>query len=413
MKLNSSPFFATKKNAISDGTEAHKLLIQAGLIDMVGSGLYTWLPLGLRVLNKISTIIREELHTAGCQELLFPTMQPGSLWEESGRLTNAYKGEKLTIKDRADRILVYGPTAEEVATDLFRKHIQSYKQLPLVIYNIQWKFRDEIRPRFGIKRAREFLMLDAYSFGQSVTQEQETYKYILDVFQKILKRFGLNAVAALADSGEIGGDLSHELVVEGENGEATLGFLKDGRAVMLEGEANTEVVTEINGTEVGHTFYLGDTYSSKMNAAVAGQDGTKVTVQMGCYGIGVSRLLGVIAENLIKDNKLHWSTIKRNNMNFSIAPYDIVLITMTETELTNSIYEQLSNVGYDVLIDSRDISLGERLNDAELVGIPLRIPIGNKESSTGKLQIKYGINKSADSLLEDMLESVSRIFTEL
>ena len=403
MNLNTSPFFATKKNKSSTGIESHQLLVQAGFIDQVGSGLYTWLPLGLKVLNKIVNIIRASLERAGCQELLFPTIQPGELWEKSGRLTSAYGDEKLVITDRGKKKLVYGPTAEEMSVDLFTKHFQSYKQLPLVLHNIQWKFRDEIRPRFGIKRAREFLMLDAYSFDESVESAHRTYKYINKVFQDILSQFGFNVISARADSGEIGGDLSHELVVEGENGEVKVYQLADGpSSIEMDNDENV-----IYGNEVGHTFYLGDTYSSKFDAKIATADGGSI-VYMGCYGIGVSRVLGVIAEKYAQEGKLNWPVVNGR----SIAPYDVTIIQLHED---SPLAQQLSIAlkGYDVLIDARkDTSLGEKLSDAELTGIPLRIVIGKKEEVSCVFDIKANNQKIPGVTLENVADHIEELLSK-
>jgi len=384
------------------GIESHQLLVQAGFIDQVGSGLYTWLPLGFKVLNKIVNIIRVSLDRAGCQELLFPTIQPGELWEKSGRLASAYGDEKLVITDRGKKKLVYGPTAEEISVDLFTKHFQSYKQLPLVLHNIQWKFRDEIRPRFGIKRAREFLMLDAYSFDESIESAHQTYQYINKVFQDILSQFGFNVISARADSGEIGGDLSHELIVEGENGEVKVHQLADGpSSIEIENDENV-----IYGNEVGHTFYLGDTYSSKFNAKIATANGDSI-VYMGCYGIGVSRVLGVIAEKYSQEGKLNWPVVNGR----SIAPYDITIIPLhEESQLTQQL--ALALKGYDVLIDARqDTSLGEKLGDAELTGIPLRIVIGKKEEQSCTFDIKSNHSKISGVTLEAVVDRVKELLT--
>jgi prolyl-tRNA synthetase len=354
------------------------------------------------VLNKISHIIRGSLDRAGCQELLFPTIQPGELWEKSGRLASAYGDEKLVITDRGKKKLVYGPTAEEISVDLFTKHFQSYKQLPLVLHNIQWKFRDEIRPRFGIKRAREFLMLDAYSFDESIESAHQTYKYINKVFQDILSQFGFNVISARADSGEIGGDLSHELIVEGENGEVKVHQLADGpSSIEIENDENV-----IYGNEVGHTFYLGDTYSSKFNAKIATANGDSI-VYMGCYGIGVSRVLGVIAEKYSQEGKLNWPVVNGR----SIAPYDITIIPLhEESQLTQQL--SLALKGYDVLIDARqDTSLGEKLGDAELTGIPLRIVIGKKEEQSCTFDIKSNHSKISGVTLEAVVDRVKELLS--
>lgn len=378
--LNANPFTFKQQSPPKGGLQSTKLLIQMGFIQMQGAGLYTYLPLGLRVLQKISDMIRKELEAADFQELLVPTMQPGELWNESGRLTGAYGEEKLTVQDRGNRTLVYGPTAEESVTDIFRRKVQSHKQLPLVLYNIQTKFRDEIRPRYGVLRAREFIMLDAYSF--QVDTNKEVYDHITKAYLRILCNLGFNPITAEADTGEMGGSWSHELLVENTNGESVIGVRSDGSAIVLEnGAKTTEEFTRITrGTEVGHNFFLGDTYSKKMNATVDTDQGN-ITVQMGCYGIGVSRLLGVLAEFALNDH-LIWPK--------SFAPYDISLILLQRHPRLLQIIDQIKDTKLNVLVDDRPTTdLSQKLSDAEKTGIPLRIVLGERELEAGTLTARW------------------------
>lgn len=389
------------RSATTDrSTQGTQLLTQAGFIQQVAAGIFTWLPLGIKVLNKISARIKRTLNAyGGFQEVLFPTMQPGNLWKESGRLQNAYSEEKLVIKDKGGRVLVYGPTAEEMSVELFRRYFQSYKQLPLVLYNIQWKFRDELRPRFGIMRSREFLMLDAYSFHDSSQQGREVYKYVCDVYKKVLRGLGMEVLAARADVGEIGGDMSHELVVQSALGEATIDFDDNGNAFMVEGEAKSARAK--SAIELGHCFYLGDHYSKKMQVKIDTQKDAS-NVHMGCYGIGVSRVMGLLAEQSAASGKLVWPA--------GIAPYDISIVTIGDDEYAETVRSCLNE--FDVMIDNRDESLKLKLADAELVGIPYRIVVGAEEKQGQYVTLKYSERQSEQVSLANLVTRIRALIGE-
>lgn len=383
-RINSNPFlFLQTRQPVDEQLESAKLLVRAGFVQMLGAGLYTYLPFGARVLHKLCEMIRRECNLSGLQEILTPVMQPGHIWDESGRLAGAYLDEKLVIKDKRGAELVFQPTAEEAAVDVFRRQVQSYKQLPLVVYQVQTKFRDEIRPRYGLMRAREFVMLDAYSFHADSASGKATYQHVTDVYLSILKKLGLKAVAAEQKAtGDVGGTLSHELVVESENGESRIGYREDGSAVVIESEeADKSLVRIVPGVEVGHNFYLGTTYSTPMNASVDCAEEGRRHVEMGCYGIGISRLLAVIAELSSSEGKLQWPA--------GLEPYKISVVSLVEGQNLDGILYELQNAyGDDVIVDTRDVSLKQKLEDAETVGIPVRIVVGPEELRTNSVVVK-------------------------
>lgn len=359
-----------REAAPSDGLQSMKLLLRAGFVDQPsdGHGLYTYLPFGLRVLQKLCKLIRKELNDAGYTEFLAPTMQPMELWVKSGR-GDAYGDERLTVKDRAGKTLVYGPTAEEIVTDLYARtaRAKAASSLPLVLWNIQTKFRDEIRPKNGIMRAREFVMLDAYSFHTSAEEGLEVYKHVGQTYLQILKKLGFDPILVRADSGEIGGSLSHEIVVKSEQGESVVGVKSNGEHIFLEGDHKPgDLVETFRCIEVGHNFHLGDVYSKPMNAKFDTGSEQKF-VDMGCYGIGVSRLLGAMASGDVLD----WPK--------GFAPYEISIITEKYEEAEQLKQEINAYFGFeDVVVDCRSCSVKKKIDDSVLVGIPIQIVIKNE-----------------------------------
>jgi len=354
MKWTNHFIFTSREPPADAETISQKLMHQAGMIDKLVSGVYSFLPLGLKVLQKVSDIIREEMNSAGAIELLMPALQPSSLWKESGRYGKMGK-DMITFKDRHNREMLLGPTHEEVVSDIVRKYVRSWKNLPLMLYQIQTKYRDEIRPRFGIIRAREFLMKDCYSFGRTEQDLDQAYMKMRQAYLNIFKRCGLNVTVQSADSGVIGGKFSEEFVAEGDCAEL----------------------------EIGHIFKLGTDYSEKLNVRYMDRDGIEKPVVMGCYGIGVSRVVAAIIEGNYDSKGIIWPV--------SVAPFlaVIVPVNMSDTkivETTNKIYDQLISAKFDVLLDDRDESAGIKFADADLIGIPYRITIGRK-TVEGKIEI--------------------------
>ena len=369
---------------------SHQLMLRAGMIRKVASGIYTWLPLGLKVLKKIENIVREEMDASGAQEVFMPMVQPKELWEETSRWEKMGP-ELLRIKDRHERDFCLGPTHEEVITDIIRTNVKSYKELPLNIYQIQTKFRDEVRPRYGIMRGREFLMKDAYSFNIDEESLQETYLIMRETYKKVLERIGLEYKISAADSGAIGGDSSEEFHVLADNGEDTIAvsdssefainselLLKEGENInSLEGEPSPDgngTIQIKKGIEVGHIFKLGKLYAKSMKANVLNAEGKASTLYMGCYGIGVSRLVAAAIEQNFDEKGIIWP--------HSIAPFDINIISIghnKDQEITTAsikLYEELSKMNYSVLLDDRKDGYGTKIKDSELIGIPLNIIIG-------------------------------------
>ena len=371
---------------------SHKLMLRAGMVRKVASGIYTWLPLGLKVLRKIENIVREEMDNSGAQEVLMPMVQPKELWNETNRWEKMGP-ELLRIQDRHERDFCLGPTHEEVITDLIRNNVKSYKELPLNIYQIQTKFRDEVRPRYGVMRGREFLMKDSYSFNIDEACLEETYLAMRNTYKKVLERMGLEYKIVSADSGAIGGDASEEFHVLAETGEDTIAvsnsseyaintelLLKEGEDISsLEGKPSPdgEGIIEIKkGIEVGHIFQLGKVYAEDMKANVLNNEGKASTLYMGCYGIGVSRLVAATIEQNNDEKGIIWPQ--------SVAPFDINIIAIgfqkdeKIAKASNSLYKELTNMGYDVLLDDRKDGYGAKIKDSELIGIPLNIIIGKQ-----------------------------------
>jgi prolyl-tRNA synthetase len=388
---------------------SHRCMLRAGMIKLQAAGIYSWLPMGLTVLRNVERIVREELNASGCVELLMPTLQPTELWKESGRY-DALGKEMLRFKDRADRELLYSPTNEEMILDIFRASVQSYKQVPKTLYQIQWKFRDEIRPRFGVMRGREFLMKDAYSFHDSVDDAHREYKVMFETYHRIFARMGLVAIAVKADSGAIGGNLSHEFQVLAETGESEVHYdariddYRDGKlapnwealsglyaaADEMHDAANCPVPAEqlrtARGIEVGHIFYLGSKYSAAMNFQITGSDGKPVVPEMGCYGVGVSRLVGAIIEANHDDAGIIWPE--------AVAPFHVGLINIRPTDdgcnaMAESIYGQLQAAGISVLYDDTDESAGKKFAAMDLIGLPWQVTVGPRGVAAGTVELKH------------------------
>ncbi|WP_068875406.1 MULTISPECIES: proline--tRNA ligase [unclassified Phenylobacterium] len=411
-------FMPTLREAPADAQiVSHQLMLRAGLIRQEAAGIYAWLPLGLKVLKKIEQVVREEMNRAGAVEILMPTLQLADLWRESGRY-EAYGDEMLRIKDRHERDLLYGPTAEEVVTDIFRSYIKSYKDLPKNLYNIQWKFRDERRPRFGVMRGREFLMKDAYSFDIDEAAARRSYNRMFLAYLNVYARLGLKAIPVRADTGPIGGDLSHEFIILAETGESEVFAHRDlvemgapGPDIDWEGDlqplvdkrtqlyaasdemhdaAAYEALPEdkrmtARGIEVGHIFYFGTKYSAPMKANVTGPDGKDTPVQMGSYGVGVSRLVGGIIEASHDDAGIIWPD--------AVAPFGAAVLNLRVGDagcdaVCEQAYKALSDAGLDPLYDDRDDRPGAKFAATDLVGIPWQIIVGPKSVAEGVVELK-------------------------
>ena len=397
MKFSKSGISTTKNIPNDAEVISHKLMIRAGMIKKLASGLYTWMPLGLRVLKKIENIIRTEMDEIGALEILMPAIQPSELWIESGRWEK-YGPELLRIKDRHEREFCFGPTHEEIVTDIARKDLASYKQLPIIYYQIQTKFRDEIRPRFGIMRAREFLMKDAYSFHENEECLNETYKIMFEAYKKCFNKIGFEYKVVNADNGQIGGSESHEFHVIAENGEDELIF-SDTSDYAINSELFSEPPKEGDkspdgsgkvkikrGIEVGHIFKLGKSYSESMKASVSNKDNKNIEMIMGCYGIGVSRIAAAAIEQSHDKDGIIWPK--------EIAPFKITIISIgySKNEIikiyTDDLYNKLINDNIEVLLDDRDIGPGNMFSDSDLIGIPYKIIIGKQFLNNNNLELK-------------------------
>jgi prolyl-tRNA synthetase len=407
---------------------SHQLMLRTGMVKQTAAGIYSWLPMGLRVLQKISAIVREEQNRAGAIEVLMPTIQSADLWRESGRY-EAYGKEMLRITDRHDRDVLFGPTAEEVITVIVRDTIKSYKDLPKNLYNIQWKFRDEVRPRFGVMRGREFLMKDAYSFDLTPEAAVQAYNRMFVAYLRTFARMGLKSVPMRADTGPIGGDLSHEFIILAETGEsqvfcdkdlidgaiptADTDFNSDLSGIFkawttkyaatedmhdqarFEAEVPQEKRVSARGIEVGHIFYFGTKYSAPMGCQVQGPDGKLVTLQMGSYGVGVSRLSAAIIEASHDANGIIWPT--------AVAPFEVGIVNLKSGDAATDavvadFYAKLTKAGVDVLVDDRDERGGVKFSTMDLIGLPYQLIVGPKGVATGEVEIKVRKTGARDTV---------------
>lgn len=418
MKTNQYFLPVSRKAPAEASVASHRLMLQTGLVQSTVSGIYTWLPLGLRVLTKISTIIRQEQNAIGALEMLAPTLQPASLWQESGRYDD-YGLEMLRIKDRHDRVLVYGPTAEEVLVDVVRQCVQSYKEFPINLYNIQWKFRDELRPRFGVMRGREFLMKDGYSFDLTEAASKETYRAIFRSYMRTFHRIGLPVVPVRATTGPIGGDFSHEFHVVAQTGESALYYdrmlddtkverfemsdfdsiytMADEKHIPEECPISQEQLTATRGIEVGHIFHFGDKYSAPMKAQVHLKDGALVNLQMGSYGIGVSRLVGAIIEAFHDEQGIRWP--------IAIAPFLVGLIHIQDSmeEETSRLYQELERLGIETLWENRPMSAGEKFSIMDLIGLPFQVILSEKTAKDRCVEVKIRATGARESIPIDTI----------
>ena len=413
--------------------KSHQLMIRTGMIKQSSAGIYSWLPLGFKIMKKIEQIVREEQNAIGAQEMLMPTIQSSEIWKESGRYDD-YGEEMLKIKDRQGREMLYGPTNEELITDVFRSSVKSYKSLPQILYHIQWKFRDEIRPRFGVMRCKEFYMKDAYSFDLTEDEAKKSYNKMFFSYLKTFERLGLKAIPMSADTGPIGGDLSHEFIILADTGESQIyadkkifeinidnyKFTNESLSQMRKDFSEiyavtdekfnekkfNEIVDEKNqikkkGIEVGHIFYFSDKYSKPMNSLIDDKSGKKVSVKMGSYGIGVSRLVGAAIEANYNNDIMKWPK--------AISPFDVVIITSIHKnnkdnlQKAEKIYQELKKQNIDVLLDDVDENMSNKFKKHDLIGIPYQIILGSK-SEEDKFEFKE-LNEEGELLSVDKIIS--------
>ncbi|MCB1438696.1 MAG: proline--tRNA ligase [Nitratireductor sp.] len=419
--MRSSQFFMPLLKETPKEAEivSHRLMLRAGMIRQQSAGIYSWLPLGKRVLDKVCNIVREEQNRAGAIEILMPTIQSADLWRESSRYDD-YGKEMLRINDRHGRDMLYGPTNEEMITDIFRSYVKSYKELPLNLYHIQWKFRDEVRPRFGVMRGREFLMKDAYSFDLDFEGAKAAYNRMFVSYLRTFDRLGVKAIPMRADTGPIGGDLSHEFIILADTGESEVFCHRDYMDLPVPGAdtdfRNDEQIAAIvdawtapyaatdemhdetawdaiaaddklaaRGIEVGHIFHFGTKYSGPMGATVQGPDGKQVTVSMGSYGIGPSRVVAAIIEASHDENGIIWPA--------SVAPFDLGIVNMKAGDqavdtVCEDIYAALTKAGRDVLYDDTDNRAGQKFAAMDLIGLPWQVVVGPRGVASGEVEVK-------------------------
>ena len=407
MKLSNYFLPILKENPSEAKIKSHQLMLRAGMIRQSASGIYSWLPMGFKVLKNIEQVVREEQNKAGAIELLMPTIQSTDIWKESGRYDD-YGKEMLRISDRHKRDLLYGPTNEELITQIFRDNIKSYKNLPLMLYHIQWKFRDEIRPRFGVMRCREFLMKDTYSFDVDKAAAEFSYKKMFLSYLKTFQKFELNAIPMKAETGPIGGDLSHEFIILADTGESEVFLDKNLLDIDLnevdysdknineiierfskfysatdekhdvnefENNVSKEYQLRTKGIEIGHIFYFGDKYSKSMKALVNNKEGKNINPQMGSYGIGVSRLPAAIIEAKYNGNYMKWPK--------TVTPFKVAIINLGKNgdeadQKSNEIYQNLINANLDPILDDTSENPSSKFKNFDLIGIPYQIIIGSK-----------------------------------
>jgi len=415
---------------------SHRLMLRAGLVRQTAAGIYAWLPLGLRVLKKIEAIVREEQDRAGAIEMLMPTLQSADLWRQSGRY-EAYGPEMLRIEDRHGRDMLYGPTNEEMITAIFAASVHSYRDLPRTLYHIQWKFRDEVRPRFGVMRGREFLMKDAYSFDLDEAGARHSYNRMFVAYLRTFARMGLRAIPMQADTGPIGGDLSHEFIILAPSGESEVFYHRnweDERSYEVDADdaaalqtfvsactadyaatdekrdpdreaAAGDALRQSRGIEVGHIFYFGDKYSAIMGMTVQGADGAPIAPQMGSYGIGVSRLAGAIIEASHDDAGIVWPD--------AVAPFEVGLVNMRSDDsacaaAADEIYEQLDQAGIESLYDDRDERGGAKFATMDLIGLPWQLIVGPRGVQAGVVELKRRASGEREELsLESALARIA------
>ena len=412
---------------------SHSLMLRAGMIRMHASGIYHWLPLGLKVLNNVADIVRFNMNAAGCTEMLMPCIQTSDLWKESGRY-DTYGQEMLKFKDRHEHELLFGPTGEEMITDMMRHTIQSYRELPKIFYQIQWKFRDEIRPRFGVMRGREFLMKDAYSVDINHEQAMHTYNKMFVAYMNTYSDLGLRVIPVKADTGEIGGSMSHEFHVIAKTGEEKLYYDKQFDLLEAKDLANDiykvkslyaatedmhnptecpidqDSLSTCRGIEVGHVFNFGTKYSTPLKAYVNDNTGTQVDLEMGSYGIGISRLVAAIIEVNHDDKGIIWP--------MSVAPFKAVIVNLNVADrrcnkLARDVYNRLKSHNVDVLYDDTENSAGSKFATNDLIGTPWQVIIGSKKAKDELVELKYRStgateDMSCDEVVEDIINSVKR-----
>ncbi|HZS82152.1 MAG TPA: proline--tRNA ligase [Stellaceae bacterium] len=418
MRLSAYFLPLLKENPSEAQIVSHRLMLRAGMIRQSSAGIYSWLPLGFRVLKKVEQIVREEQDRSGAQEVLMPTIQPADLWRESGRYDD-YGKEMLRIRDRHERDMLYGPTNEEQITDIFRGALKSYRDLPKNLYHIQWKFRDEVRPRFGVMRGREFLMKDAYSFDLDAKGAKHSYNKMFVAYLRTFARMGLKAIPMRAETGPIGGDLSHEFIILAETGESAVycdkawletDILKAADGLDFDSDLEpffrqwtslyaatddmhdpakcplpAEQLVTARGIEVGHIFFFGTKYSKPMNAVVAGPKGESVPVEMGSYGIGVSRLVGAIIEASHDERGIIWPE--------AVAPFRVGLVNLRAGDAAcvaaaDALYTRLRSAGVETLYDDRDESPGGKFATMDLIGLPWQLVIGPRGLAAGTVELK-------------------------
>lgn len=419
---------------------SHRLMLRAGMMRQEAAGIYAFLPLGLRVLNKICDIVREEQNRSGAIELLMPTIQSADLWRESGRY-DAYGKEMLRIKDRHERDMLYGPTNEEMITEIFRAYVRSYKDIPLNLYHIQWKFRDEVRPRFGLMRGREFLMKDAYSFDADQAGARHSYNKMFVAYLRTFARMGLKAIPMVAETGPIGGNLSHEFIILASTGESEvfchkdyLGFAAPDANVNFDDISGLQGIVDkwtslyaatsekheaadfaklssdqqvsARGIEVGHIFYFGTKYSEPMKAVVAGPDGVEKPVHMGSYGIGPSRLVAAIIEASHDDAGIIWPE--------AVAPFKVAILNLKQGDgatdgACEKLYGALAGKGVDVLYHDLDERPGSKFATADLIGVPWQILVGPKGLASGQVEVKKRSDGSREMMNPE--DAVARLST--
>lgn len=399
---------------------SHRLMLRAGMIRQESAGIYSWLPLGYRVMRKIEQIVREEMDRIGCHEILMPTIQSADLWRKSGRYDD-YGKEMLRIEDRHEREMLFGPTNEEMITDIFAEHARSYKDVPLMMYHIQWKFRDEVRPRFGVMRGREFLMKDAYSFDLTAEDGRVSYNKQFVAYLRLYARMGLKAVPMAADTGPIGGDMSHEFIILAETGESQVWCHSDlldldllnARIDHRDAAQMRDVIGKVTsyyaatdeqhdedrfraevpedkrvsarGIEVGHIFFFGTKYSEPLDAKVQTNDGQAVPVHMGSYGVGVSRLVGGIIEASHDDRGIVWPE--------AVAPFKVAIVNLRQGDeacdkACEALYDGCRNAGVEVLYDDRSDRAGVKFADMDLIGLPWQLVVGPKGVANGVVELK-------------------------